>query len=36
MEHEEMSKLGFVDSNSWETEEAEKKSLFDKMNSLKR
>ena len=28
MEHEEMSKLGFVESTSWESEESEKKHLF--------
>ena len=36
MEHEEMSKLGFVDSNSWETEESEKKYLFEQINKIKR
>lgn len=36
MEHEEMNKLGFVESNSWETEDSEKKFLFDKINNMKR
>lgn len=28
MEHEEMQKLGFLQENSWESEAAEKKFLF--------
>lgn len=36
MEHEEMSKLGFIESNSWETEDAEKKFLFDQINRIKK
>lgn len=36
MEHEEMSKLGFIESNSWETEDAEKKFLFDQINKIKK
>lgn len=36
MEHEEMSKLGFVESNSWETEESEKRYLFDQISQIKR
>ena len=36
MEHEEMSKLGFVESTSWETEESEKKYLFDHINKIKK
>lgn len=36
MEDEEMSKLGFVESNSWETEESEKKALFEHISKIKR
>ena len=36
MEHEEMSKLGFVESNSWESEESEKMYLFDQIGEIKR
>jgi cytochrome c oxidase assembly protein subunit 19 len=36
MEHEEMSKLGFVESTSWETEESEKKYLFEQINKIKK
>ena len=35
MEQEEMEKLGFTDEVSWETEEAEKKFLFEKIIKLK-
>lgn len=35
MEKEEMEKLGFTDDVSWETEEAEKKFLFEKIQNLK-
>ena len=35
MEHEEMSKLGFVESNSWESQQSEKRFLFDQMNQVK-
>ena len=31
-----MSKLGFLESNSWETEDAEKRALFDQINKIKR
>lgn len=31
-----MSKLGFVDSNSWETEDSEKKYLFEQINRIKK
>lgn len=31
-----MSKLGFVESNSWETEDAEKRHLFDQINRTKK
>ena len=31
-----MSKLGFVESNSWETEESEKKYLYERINNIKR
>lgn len=31
-----MSKLGFVESNSWETEDAEKRYLFEQINKTKR
>lgn len=36
MEHEEMSKLGFIESNSWETEESEKRFLYEQINKIKR
>ena len=36
MEKEEIEKLGFTDDISWESEEAEKKFLFDKIGSLKK
>lgn len=36
MEHEEMSKLGFIESNSWETEDSEKRFLFDQINKIKK
>lgn len=36
MEHEEMSKLGFLESNSWESEESEKKFLFQQINKVKK
>lgn len=36
MEKEEIEKLGFTDEISWETEEAEKKFLFDKISDLKK
>ena len=35
MEKEEMENLGFGDDVSWESEEAEKKYLFDKINERK-
>jgi len=31
-----MSKLGFVESNSWETEDSEKKFLFEQINNIKK
>lgn len=36
MEHEEMSKLGFLQENSWETEESEKKFLFNSIQKMKK
>lgn len=36
MEHEEMNKLGFLKENSWETEESEKKFLFNNIQKLKK
>ena len=36
MENEEIEKLGFTDDVSWETEEAEKKFLFEKIGGLKK
>lgn len=36
MEHEEMDKLGFVQENSWESEAAEKKFLFEKIQKMKK
>lgn len=35
MEKEEMNKLGFTEQISWESEETEKKALFDKISALK-
>jgi cytochrome c oxidase assembly protein subunit 19 len=35
MEREEMERLGFSDDVSWESEEAEKKYLFEKINERK-
>ena len=35
MEKEEMNRLGFTEQVSWESEEAEKKALFDKIANLK-
>ena len=35
MEHEEMQKLGFVQENSWESEAAEKKFLFNQIQKMK-
>ena len=35
MDKEEFEKLGFTDEISWESEEAEKKFLFDKISKLK-
>ena len=35
MEDEDMEKLGFLKENSWETEEAEKKFLFNQINLMK-
>ena len=35
MEKEEMNKLGFTEQISWESEEAEKKALYDKIANLK-
>jgi hypothetical protein len=31
-----MSKLGFIESNSWESEDSEKRSLFDQINQIKK
>lgn len=31
-----MNKLGFVEENSWETEEAEKKHLFAQIQNVKK
>jgi hypothetical protein len=31
-----MNKLGFLQENSWETEEAEKKFLFDSIQKVKK
>ena len=36
MEKEEMEKLGFTEELSWESEEAEKKYLFNKIENQKR
>lgn len=36
MEHDEMSKLGFIDSNSWETEDSEKRFLYEQINKTKK
>ena len=35
MEKEEIQKLGFTEQISWESEEAEKQALFDKITNLK-
>lgn len=36
MEQEEMNKLGFVNENSWESEAAQKKFLFNSIQKLKK
>lgn len=36
MEQEDMEKLGFLQQNSWETEEAEKKFLFESIQKMKK
>lgn len=36
MQHEQMNKLGFLQENSWETEEAEKKFLFESIQRMKK
>jgi hypothetical protein len=35
MDKEDMEKLGFTDQTSWESEEQEKKYLFNKIKNLK-
>ena len=35
MDREEMEKLGFTEQTSWETEEQEKKYLYNKIQSFK-
>ena len=36
MDKEEMTKLGFTEQSTWDSEEQEKKFLFDKIVNLKK
>lgn len=35
MDQEDMTKLGFMEENSWDNEEAEKNMLFERINQQK-